>query len=276
VIALSLVSAPAWGWGGAGHRAVARAVPSRYPPEMAAFQRLDSLWQPRVMDADRRKSDPALPLERFRHFIDVDAYPEFRRDGSLPSTLNRLVGRYGWDTVARRGLLPWAIDSTVEALAGAMRGRHWSLVPGLVADLCHYCADLTQPLHCTQNEDGERTGQRGIHARYESELLARHESELDLRAGRPLRVDSVRDAAVEQAEAGQRASESLLAHDRAAGSSGVGTPAYYDRLWALEGAATRERLARAADLTASFLWTAWRRAGNPTPPGPGHSRATGK
>ena len=267
VAALALAAAapgPAWGWGALGHRAVAEAVPSRYPPEMAAFHALDSRWIPRVMDADRRKSDSRFAGERFRHFIDIDAYPEYRRDGSLNLSLAGLVARYGRATVERRGLLPWAIDSTVAALTVAMRESRWDRVPTLVADLCHYCGDLTQPLHCTENEDGERSGQNGIHVRYETELLARYADALNLGPGRPLAVDSVLATAMSEAARSQRAVGSLLEHDRDAGRYGVGTPAYYDRLWVLEGAATRERLARAADLTAGFLFVAWRRAGMPT------------
>src|SRR5262249_51460928 len=191
----------------------------------------------------------------------------------LPPDWARLGGRCGIGVVHRRGLRPGAIDSTAGALTDAMRHDRWDGVPALIADLCHYCADLTEPLHCTENVDGQRSGQGGIHVRYETELLARHTAQLDLAPGRARVPQSVLDTAMAQAASSQREVAGLLEHDREAARLGVGPPAYYERLWALEGAATRQRLARAADLTAGFLCVAWRRAGMPTPPDAKPARA---
>jgi hypothetical protein len=44
----------------------------------------------------------------------------------------------------------------------------WLLLAGLIG---HYVGDLTQPLHVTENFDGQATGQRGVHAYFEEEVV---------------------------------------------------------------------------------------------------------
>src|SRR4029077_16003668 len=46
--------------------------------------------------------------------------------------------------------------------------------------LSHYVADAHVPFHATVNYDGQLTGQRGIHARFEGELFARYRDRLTI------------------------------------------------------------------------------------------------
>ncbi len=45
---------------------------------------------------------------------------------------------------------------------------HWLVLAGVLG---HYVGDLAQPLHCTENFDGQLSGQKGLHSFFEDKLL---------------------------------------------------------------------------------------------------------
>ncbi len=45
---------------------------------------------------------------------------------------------------------------------------HWLVLAGVLG---HYIGDLAQPLHCTENFDGQLTHQKGIHSYFEDKML---------------------------------------------------------------------------------------------------------
>jgi hypothetical protein len=49
----------------------------------------------------------------------------------------------------------------------AQQGQ-WLLLAGLIG---HYVGDLTQPLHVTENFDGAQSGQKGVHAYFEEQVV---------------------------------------------------------------------------------------------------------
>ena len=63
-------------------------------------------------------------------------------------------------------------ERLVGAFEGAGRQETWSLenIKLMSAVLAHYVADAHVPFHAVVNYDGQLTGQRGIHSRFESEL----------------------------------------------------------------------------------------------------------
>ncbi len=44
----------------------------------------------------------------------------------------------------------------------------WLVLAGVIG---HYVGDLSQPLHCTENYDGQLTGQKGIHSFFEDKMV---------------------------------------------------------------------------------------------------------
>ncbi|MBN2584092.1 MAG: hypothetical protein JXL80_13585 [Planctomycetes bacterium] len=82
----------------------------------------------------------------------------------------------GEAALARHGTLPWVIRDQVLRLEETFRqGRHDRLAE-VIGDLSHYVGDLYQPLHTTQNYDGQATGNRGVHAAFEIYLVIRQKS----------------------------------------------------------------------------------------------------
>ncbi len=254
-------------WGTTGHRTIAAKYSASLPGPMDGLA-LNDVWvTDHVMDPDARKS--TIPSERYRHYIDIDAYPEYHA-GTLPHDRAVLEARYGAAQVEQWGVVPWAIGEVVDSMTAAMQRGDWNLVRYWTADLCHYVGDLHQPLHCTLNYDGQLTGNNGIHYRYESRMLDLNVASLVLASGGVTYYPSAVDAAFEFAGESQTSVPIVIEADnaaKAASSGSVTSSTYYAELWTRTRALTLARLEQAAIATASFAYTAWVNAGHPAVPG---------
>ncbi len=270
VLALALLTALPQGaraWGTVGHRAIAARYGDNLPLALQPLRANDAWVIQHVMDPDIRKS--SVPSEGYRHYIDIDLYPEYAQ-GTLSHDRATLEQQYGFATVQSRGIVPWAIGEVVDSMSTAMAGGDWELVKLLTADLCHYVGDLHQPLHCTYNYDGQYTGNNGLHSRYETTMLNQYQAQLAFTSGEAVLEPSAVDAAFVDAGDSQSLVSGLLAADAAAknaagGSTSSGT--YYAELWNRTRTMTLQRLSAAAIATASLVTTAWFDAGLPTVPG---------
>ena len=262
-----------WGWG--VHRLVNRAATTHLPPDFAGFARWADSLTVLATAADERKC--CVPGESIKHYIDIDDYDEFF-SGTLPHSYDAMVARYGLERVLSNGTVPWVVDSTIVVLAAHFRDRDWRRAVLAAADLGHYVADSHEPLHLTTNYDGQLTGQRGTHARHESQMTNLHLHELvppPLRAAAYVRpLDTVFDW-IEEIYPGVNL---ILAADqeaRAAADGNTEAEVYFDVLWLRTGDATRGWI-RDASLAVAGTWlTAWRSAGAPSLPGDPPARAPG-
>jgi hypothetical protein len=57
--------------------------------------------------------------------------------------------------ISRDGMLPWQIGEYSLRLTKAMKAGDWDEVKLHAASLAHYLADAHDPLHTTQNYDGQ-------------------------------------------------------------------------------------------------------------------------
>jgi len=92
------------------------------------------------------------------------------------------------------GILPYNLISYQNRLESAFRNKEWTNVLRLSAEIGHYLSDAHVPLHTTENYNGQMTGQKGIHAFWESrlpELFA--EGEYDLFTGRAKYIEDVEE-----------------------------------------------------------------------------------
>lgn len=254
-------------WGGTGHRVIASRYSASLPGPMNGLALNDAWVVDHVMDPDARKS--TIPTEGYRHYIDIDAYPEYHA-GTLSHDRAVLEATYGAAQVQQWGIVPWAIGEVVDSMTAAMERADWTRVRFWTADLCHYVGDLHQPLHCTLNYDGQLTGNNGIHFRYESRMLDLNSGALVLPSGPYTYYASPVDAAFEFAGQSQtRVAEVLEADNdaKAAAGGSITSPTYYSELWSRTRQLTLTRLVQAAVVTASLVYTAWVDAGYPVVPG---------
>ncbi|MEO6462093.1 MAG: hypothetical protein ABIP29_03370, partial [Candidatus Eisenbacteria bacterium] len=267
VAAASLLPAPAGAWGGLGHRSIASQYGESLPPALQPLRAEDAWVTDHVMDPDVRKS--TVPGEGYRHYIDIDAYPEYAL-GTLSHDRATLEAQYGAAQVEQWGIAPWAIGEVTDSLSAAMARGDWTRARTWIADLCHYVGDLHQPLHCTKNYNGQLTGNTGIHSRYETTMLNRYPQALQFDAGTADDLVDPVEAAFAIAGASQQAHYAVLDADtqaRAAAGGSVSSDTYYAELWSRTSTLTLARMTGASVGTASFVYTAWVDAGHPAVPG---------
>ncbi len=158
-----------FGWGEWGHKHINRAAVFALPVEMRMFyyNHIDFITEGAVVPDLRRallndKNEPP------RHYIDLENYnapiPE------LPKTPKEAYQKYDSQFLNRNGYLPWYIQIMLDKLTTAFERRDKSEILFLSADLAHYVGDAHMPLHTATNYNGQLTGQKGVHALWESEI----------------------------------------------------------------------------------------------------------
>ena len=266
--AVSLAPLPAAGWGFEAHRFVMDRAIDLLPPDIRpVFEDDRAFVVAHTIDPDLWRTAGFVD-ENPRHFLNIDAYGAYPFD-RLPRDYRRAVEVFGADVVVGNGVLPWRTgevfgwlrEAFEEAGAGApslVNIRFYSAV------LAHYLADAHVPFHAVRNFDGQLTGQRGIHARWESDLFNRYASRLTVETTPPAAGHDVEALVFDALLSGVGLASRVLDADRAAR---VGGQAYDDRYFSELFAATRpvleRRLAQSITAIASAIAGAWEQAGRP-------------
>mgnify|MGYP003336626588 CR=1 FL=1 len=205
-IAAVLAAVVAWpsgvaAWGMDVHRLITRRAIDGLPAELKPFYAAKAdfiaehavdpdLW--RIPDLSS-KFGPEEP----NHFLDYDNYGEPAPFAGVPREWNAVVQKYGADLANKNGRVPWRAEEIFDKLvttfvdAGKNPGGY-SLDNAryLSAVLAHYVEDAHQPFHGVANYDGQLTNQRGIHSRFETELVLRNQAKLKLA---PVKISPVAD-----------------------------------------------------------------------------------
>jgi alkylated DNA nucleotide flippase Atl1 len=215
------------------------------------------------------------------HFLDIDGLGEPRPFRNVPRDWDAYVKKYGADRANQMGRLPWRAQEIYDKLVAAFRDVAKGQAYGagnaayLSAVLAHYLEDAHQPFHGVVNYDGQATGQRGIHSRYETSLVLRYRDALRLQPVRIRPVAGVKDLVFDVLIEGEALVEGILAADRAAAKkSGLFDDAYYAAFLEPARPVLERRLSEAASTVASVIVAAWAEAGKPAMPGRGSGGVT--
>ncbi len=154
------------GWGFLVHRTVHQLAVYQLPNGMQPFfyQNLDSIVRHSVRPDERRSKDST---EATKHFIDFEAYGDSAA-WQMPVGWEEAVQRYHRDSLLKYGYVPYWIMAMKEKLTNAFRQQNRDSILFHAIDLGHYIGDAHVPLHTSINYDGQLTGQRGLHALWES------------------------------------------------------------------------------------------------------------
>lgn len=266
-------------WGFYAHQKINYLAVFLLPPEMLVlYKPYIGFLSEHAVDPDKRRY--AVKPEGPRHFIDLDLYGEapFK---NLPRKWEDAVKKYGEDSLAARGIVPWWVQIMQIWLTNAFKEKNQQKILKLSAEIGHYLADAHVPLHACSNHNGQHTGQTGIHGFWESripELLA--EKEWDFFIGKaayiPNTAEFIWDRVLESAAAADtvlRCEKDLTARfppdlKYAFGPrndivirqySPAFTIAYND---SLKGMVER-RMRQSVYAVASYWYTAWVNAGQP-------------
>ncbi len=199
-------------WGFHAHKLINRYAVFTMPEELIGFfkKHIDHLTEHSV-DADKRRY--AVKEEAPRHYIDIDVYGKNPFE-VMPRKWNDAVEKFTEDTLVAYGIVPWHIQTIYNRLVKAFSDKDVEYILRNASDLGHYVADTHVPLHTSLNYNGQLTGQKGIHAFWESRLPELFSDNYDFLVGTANYRYSVLDVAWETVEQSHAALDSVLDFDK--------------------------------------------------------------
>ncbi|WP_297822538.1 zinc dependent phospholipase C family protein [Segetibacter sp.] len=277
--ACCLLTIKSFCWGFYAHQRINYFSVFLLPPEMLVFYKPNiQFLSDHAVDPDKRRY--ALASEAPRHYIDIDRYGEFPFE-ELPTRYDSAIKKFSEDTVVANGIAPWWIQTMQARLTNAFKEKSAAKILKLSAEIGHYVADAHVPLHANSNHDGQLTGQKGIHAFWESripELLA--EKEFDFMIGKAHYISNISKFIWTRVLESAAEADSVLQNEAALTKklstdrkfafeerngkivrqySSHFTVAFNDELKGM----VERRMQMAIASTASFWYTAWIDAGQP-------------
>ena len=219
--------------------------------------------------------DPDLWRDSFASIEDPHHYLDFDWEGygpypflGLPRNLDEAVKKFGKATVDRNGTLPWRTEEMYgklkEAFAAYPRRGSFARFDILFysAWLGHYVSDAHVPLHAVTDSDGQKTGQRGIHTRFEALLFERYVKQLKLSPRRIEPIRNPREVSFDTLLQSTQLVPTILEADRVAiGSKEVYDNAYYDAFFKGSRAVLERRIDESTAAVAAMIEGAWEAAG---------------
>jgi hypothetical protein len=270
VVAFAPVKASAWGT--TAHRLIMARAIDILPADLRPLfvEHRDELVL-RVIDPDLWRNigwedDP-------NHFINFGVkefgeYP-FRE---LPHEYGAALEKFGIATLRRDGTVPWRFaeefGNVRRAFEGFARNSPFAVNDVVLysAIAAHYIQDATQPLHASNNYDGQLTGNIGIHARFESALVERFQSRLTLSPGPVVGIKNARESAFDACLSGYKLVDAILkADNEAKAGKDVYDDDYFEKLFTRVKPMLEQRLSESITSTANMIVGAWEQAGKPQP-----------
>jgi len=266
------------GWGLDVHRHITRRAIEGLPAALRPFYaaRADfivehsvdpDMWRMVGLKSDRGDEDP-------NHFLDIDGLDDPRPFKNVPREWDAYVAKYGAERANRTGRLPWRVEEIYKLLVARFQeagknpagygSENAAYLSGVIA---HYVEDAHQPFHGVVNYDGQATNQRGIHARFENDLVLRNLATLTLSPVVIRPIPDVKDFTFDALISGEPLVETILAADRkATAGREFYDDAYFAAFLAGVRPALERRLSVAASGVASVIVAAWTEGGKPALP----------
>lgn len=178
----------AFGWGFFGHGRINEISVYTLPKPLFGFYKSHVAYMhEHAADADKRRY--MVAEEACRHYLDGDKYECKIPIDTIPKKYKDACTMYSEDTILAHGIVPWHVQFMLYKLTEAFKEKDSKKILKLSADLGHYVGDLHVPLHATSNYNGQKTGQKGIHALWESRLPELYFDNYDLFTGLAVYLD---------------------------------------------------------------------------------------
>lgn len=165
ILLQSFVSA----WGYKGHRMINEKAAILLDGELGFFvnKHKNALkWYGAVPDYIKTFHPEEKPL----HFFDADYYDEYPFK-NIPMNFERFKEKYGSEKLTKMGTAPWAIQKSCNEIIYYLKNARLDEAIFHMGVLAHYVADIHNPLHTILNYDGQLTGNKGVHFRWEVRLF---------------------------------------------------------------------------------------------------------
>ena len=253
-------------WGEKAHRKINSSCVEFFPKELNQLK----IWAPILAehgsDADLKKRRDKT--EFVKHFIDIDNYDDFNKRHRIEENFETAYLKYGIEKIKKEGTLPWATDSTYNALVLNFKVGNWNQAVLTAADLGHYVGDGFMPLHIAANYDGQMSAQTGIHRRYEETMIDRHIDDIKFSASPCHKISKVQSYIFNYLYANYSYVQLLLQADKNAFimAGEQYNEVYFESLWNTSNSFTIKLLEESSKATAALIYTAWLEAGKPKIP----------
>ena len=263
-VLLLLVTGIAFPWGDKGHKLIANKAIELLKEKINDIGLYQDYITEHSVDPDLRKGQDKT--EWPKHFIDIDFYKEFL-DGNMVQDKDSLVAIYGDSVVTKIGLLPWATLETFNNLTKAFKEKNKDKVLLYSSDLAHYVADAHQPMHTMLNYNGQLSDQKGVHARYEIDMIDKYLDDLtnETKGFEIAYVKNPSDYVFSYLSDSYSLGEAVMAADKYAASKAGSTSGdeYLKLFWFRTKYITEIQFEQAYNSLASFIYTAWIDGGEP-------------
>lgn len=248
-------------WGPRGHELVNEHAVATLPPELRPFFEAHRSWL--VANAslpdDWVKSDPS---EQPHHFIDIERYA--RKFEQMPRTREEALAGVGKDYLHDSGDLIWWLPQVTGKVAKAMEARNLDEILRWAVAVAHYAGDVSQPLHTTENYDGQLTQQPGVHAKFETQTVNHLAGFLELQPQPARFLADPFNSIFAQIRRSYRRIPEVLKTDKQARNVDQTRGTTYSALMASKlRRLIREQFEAGATLIGSLWFTAWIQAGRP-------------
>jgi len=251
-------------WGKKAHKLVNIKAIEFLPEEMILMKSWKGYLGDHASDPDIRKDVDRT--EGPKHYIDMDYYSEFL-DAKMILDREELISIYDAETVTKMGLLPWATLDTYNRLVQSFMEKNRDKVLIYASDLGHYVADGHQPFHTLLNYDGVLTDQRGIHGRYESEMVNKYIDQIEssMRVRNVEYIPEPLNYIFDYLTASNSFAPIIFYADKIAyeKAGSHGSDDYYRLMWFRTKYVTLDQLSKASAALASLIYSAWIDAGKP-------------
>jgi hypothetical protein len=178
-VLLTLIACFSWtnafGWGAKGHQIIAYTGANLasdgqafWQSNLQAFRTLSTVPD-RVWKSNSTKSDEAPT-----HWFQADVYytpVNYDQIISFPNSYSAAITQYTEAFVVENGTAPWRIRQFYQLALNAFKAGDLKSGLEYAGALTHYVGDLSQPLHISENYDGQLTGNKGIHSYFETTII---------------------------------------------------------------------------------------------------------
>lgn len=257
---------PGWCWGPTAHTIITEHAIELLPPEIKPFYVTNSRYVVALTmlpDDWRHTHKPEIDNH---HFIDLDLLDRPPFEG-LIADRKTVESRYGSDEVAKAGILPWVIEERYGKLVEAFRKGDAVETVVQSALLAHFVGDAHVPFHATQHYDGRTSEQKGIHFRWEENLVALTLKPESIKPASGVPVDDILKCAFGWCISSYGHLDAIYRAEDKARETDPGRGYRYFRTLSIEtGGILTGQITRAAEAVAGAYAAAWRAAGSPALP----------
>lgn len=155
-------------WGFWAHKQINKlAIYTLDGPLLKFFKQNAEYIEAHAVDADKRRY--IVEGEAPKHYIDLDHYSSPEEIAGYKTWFDA-VRHYGKDSLNAHGIVPWQVQHSFYQLVDAFIAKDKARILKVAANLGHYVADASVPLHATSNYNGQKTNQKGIHGLWETNI----------------------------------------------------------------------------------------------------------